>query len=131
MVPRDGRAGDAQPVQNYSNAILEGLACGVPFVGSNVGGNRTLAATGAGWLFEAGSPTALAATLAEAMAGAGTQREARGQRGHLHVRSGCSWAASAQRSERIILIYRWRARERSSSRRDALNRGVRGPPCVG
>ena len=115
--------------ENYSNAILEGLACGVPFVGSNVGGNRTLAATGAGWLFEAGSPTALAATLAEAMADR-TQREGRGERGQLHVRSCCSWAASARRLEEIICARR-RARERFSSRREALDRGVRGPPCVG
>jgi glycosyltransferase involved in cell wall biosynthesis len=87
--------------ENYSNAILEGLACGVPFVGSDVGGNRTLAATGAGWLFEPGSPTALAVTLAEAMADH-PERKARGARGRRYVHSGCSWAASARRLEKII-----------------------------
>src|SRR5690606_37809409 len=29
--------------ENFSNAVLEGLACGVPFLASNVGGNRIYA----------------------------------------------------------------------------------------
>ena len=40
--------------ENYSNAVLEALACGVPFLVSDVGGNRRLAETEGGWLFAQG-----------------------------------------------------------------------------
>jgi len=46
--------------ENFSNAVLEGMACGIPFLASDVGGNRIYARSGAGWLFEGGSPEALA-----------------------------------------------------------------------
>jgi len=87
--------------ENYSNAMLEALACGVPFVASNVGGNRALYETGAGWLFEQASASSLAASLETALADP-REREARGTRGCLHVREGYSWSTSAKRLEEII-----------------------------
>lgn len=87
--------------ENYSNALLEGLACGVPFVASNVGGNQALHETGAGWLFEEGSASSLTATLARAIADAG-ERQARGARGRLHVGGSYNWQTTARRLEEII-----------------------------
>ena len=49
--------------ENYSNAVLEALACGVPFLVSDVGGNRCLVETEGGWLFAQGSADSLAQTL--------------------------------------------------------------------
>lgn len=49
--------------ENFSNSILEALACGVPFLGSDVGGNRMLATMGAGLLFEAGSVSSMVDSL--------------------------------------------------------------------
>jgi glycosyltransferase involved in cell wall biosynthesis len=87
--------------ENYSNAILEALACGVPFVGSNVGGNRTLFETGAGWLFEAGSPASLAAMVNHALADP-DNLTARGNNGRMHVCGRHSWCATARRFEEIV-----------------------------
>jgi glycosyltransferase involved in cell wall biosynthesis len=87
--------------ENFSNALLEGLACGVPFVGSDVGGNRALYETGAGWVFETGSPRALAATLTAALAD-GDERRARGERGRLHVSGRYNWSTTARRLEQIL-----------------------------
>ena len=88
--------------ENFSNAVVEGLACGVPFVGSDVGGNRLLSETGAGWLFEAGSAPSLAAALTAVFADAG-DRLARGAKGRTHISSRYDWAASARRLEEILL----------------------------
>ncbi len=49
--------------ENYSNAVLEALACGVPFLGSNVGGNPRLVESRGGSLFAAGSAEALCQAL--------------------------------------------------------------------
>jgi glycosyltransferase involved in cell wall biosynthesis len=86
--------------ENYSNALLEGLACGVPFVGSDVGGNRMLHQTGAGWLFAPGSPESLAAVLDAALA-MPAELVTRGRNGRSHVESGYSWLATARRLEDI------------------------------
>src|SRR5690606_37381366 len=51
--------------ENFSNAVLEGLACGVPFLASNVGGNRIYADSGSGWLFESESTESLANQMVE------------------------------------------------------------------
>jgi glycosyltransferase involved in cell wall biosynthesis len=87
--------------ENFSNAILEGLACGVPFVASDVGGNRRLHDTGAGWLFDLNSPTSLAAVLDHALAD-GDALRSRGQLGRARVQGRYSWCASAQRLEEIV-----------------------------
>jgi glycosyltransferase involved in cell wall biosynthesis len=87
--------------ENFSNAIIEAMACGVPFVASDVGGNRLLADTGAGWLFRTGSVTALATALSGVIE---NRREltARGASGSRYARGHFSWDASAQLLEEII-----------------------------
>jgi glycosyltransferase involved in cell wall biosynthesis len=87
--------------ENYSNAMLEGLACGVPFIGSNVGGNRALFETGAGWLFDQGSAADLALSLTTALRD-NEERAARGGRGRAHVAGRFNWGATAKRLEEII-----------------------------
>jgi glycosyltransferase involved in cell wall biosynthesis len=99
--------------ENYSNAILEGLACGIPFVGSDVGGNRALYETGAGWLFEPNSFDSLASAIDEALADP-EKRKARGDKGRSHVDGRYSWAATAQRLEAILQRYTTARHERSA-----------------
>jgi glycosyltransferase involved in cell wall biosynthesis len=87
--------------ENFSNAIVEAMACGVPFLASDVGGNRLLADTGAGWLFEAGSVAALEARLANLLENR-VETRARGAHGSRHARSHFSWDTSAQILEEPI-----------------------------
>lgn len=87
--------------ENFSNAILEASACGVPFLASGIGGNRSLAETCGGQLFEPGSADALAQALLS-MAG---NRDAVKERGMLtgaEVRHQYSWPASAKQLEAML-----------------------------
>jgi len=87
--------------ENYSNAILEGLACGVPFAGSDVGGNRALYETGAGWLFEPDSVQSLVVALGGALADPDSLKS-RGEKARAHILGRYSWQATARRLEDII-----------------------------
>jgi glycosyltransferase involved in cell wall biosynthesis len=87
--------------ENYSNAILEALACGVPFVASAVGGNRVLSDTGAGWVVAHDPAGNLAACLDEALADR-ARLQARGACGRAHVDGRYSWMATAERLEDIF-----------------------------
>ena len=87
--------------ENFSNAILEALACSVPFLGSDVGGNRILAATGSGWLFKSQSAHSLGSEM-QAILDDAVARRTRGERGLRYARDCCSWTASAARLEEII-----------------------------
>jgi glycosyltransferase involved in cell wall biosynthesis len=87
--------------ENHSNALLEAMACGIPFLASDTGGNRQLSETGAGWLFEPGSIPSLARHLQQIL---GNRSELK-VRGELSLRSTArhdSWDACAERLERII-----------------------------
>jgi len=82
--------------ENFSNAILEAMACGVPCLASDAGGNRMLAETGAGWLFEPNSVAALRSCLQSVLENR-PEITARGHIGSRYVRGRYSWAASAER----------------------------------
>jgi glycosyltransferase involved in cell wall biosynthesis len=88
--------------ENFSNALLEALMCGVPFLASDVGGNRRLLAeTQGGWSFSPGS----ADSLAEMMDKIGREPSMasdRGAFGSKKVSSSYSWELSAQRLESVF-----------------------------
>lgn len=87
--------------ETMSNAVLEGMACGVPFLASAVGGSKDLASTGAGWLFQSESVPALLQQLRPLVHGLGDLR-VHGQRASDYAHRRYSWAASAARLEDII-----------------------------
>ncbi len=87
--------------ENFSNAVLEALACGVPFLVSDVGGNRCLAETEGGWQFARSSADSLAESLLS-IAGNPRQARDRGTLGGEKVRHRYSWEASAKRLEDIF-----------------------------
>jgi glycosyltransferase involved in cell wall biosynthesis len=87
--------------ENHSNALLEAMACGIPFLASDIGGNRKLSETGAGWLFEPESIPSLRQCLRRII-GNRPELKARGEVGFRSVRNHYSWAASAERLETVI-----------------------------
>jgi glycosyltransferase involved in cell wall biosynthesis len=90
--------------ENFSNAVVEALACGVPFLGSDVGGNRILAKAVGGCLFQGDSVDSLAMSLRQ-NSERFDEMKAQGLIGADHVRKKYTWEASAECLERII---RWR-----------------------
>jgi glycosyltransferase involved in cell wall biosynthesis len=87
--------------ETMSNAVLEAMACGVPFVASAVGGSRMLAETGAGWVIPPESQTGLAEKMRDLVACVATLKSY-GERGHRFVHDRYSWKASAERLEHIV-----------------------------
>jgi glycosyltransferase involved in cell wall biosynthesis len=87
--------------ENHSNALLEGLACGVPFLASDVGGNVALARSGAGRLFPGGSAAALAEALGRLMADRSELEEMRRATAQA-VDDQRGWGSSARRLEEIL-----------------------------
>jgi glycosyltransferase involved in cell wall biosynthesis len=87
--------------ENYSNAALEALACGVPFLVSDVGGNRRLTETKGGWFFPSGTADALFNALGP-IAGQPHFSIDRGAAGGENVRRRYSWETSAKRLEEIL-----------------------------
>jgi len=87
--------------ETNSNALLEAMACGIPFLASNVGGNRKLSETGAGWLFESESIPSLSQCLRRVIENR-PELKARGEVSSRAVRNHPGWAASAERLEAII-----------------------------
>jgi glycosyltransferase involved in cell wall biosynthesis len=99
--------------ENFSNSLLEGMACEKPFLGSDVGGNRMMASTGAGWLFKAGSASSLAGRLQEILTKS-TQLKQRGRLGFQHVQRHHDWQTSAAHLEAIIVRHLARQKEQIS-----------------
>lgn len=87
--------------ENYSNAVLEASACGVPFLASGIGGNRSLAETCGGELFETGSADALTQALLS-IAGNRESLKERGLLAGVEVRHQYSWPASAKQLEAML-----------------------------
>jgi len=91
----------ASRYENFSNAVLEGMACGIPLLASDVGGNRMLASVSAGLLFDSGSSASLAARLGEIVRDQGSLKH-RGAVASEYVRRQSSWSQTARRLEDII-----------------------------
>jgi glycosyltransferase involved in cell wall biosynthesis len=87
--------------ENFSNAVVEAMACGVPVVASDVGGNIMLESTGGAWLFDTESPKALSARLAEIL-GDRAALKARGRQARESMQRISTWDATANRLEEII-----------------------------
>jgi len=87
--------------ENFSNAMLEAMSCRIPFVASDIGGNRILAAANAGWLFEPGSVSSLVECIRNALADT-SELKARGASACHYARKCCSWNVSAAHLEAII-----------------------------
>jgi glycosyltransferase involved in cell wall biosynthesis len=88
--------------ENFSNSILEALACGVPFLGSDVGGNKILASSVAGWLFERGSIFSLAEMLQKACNDR-AKLKAAGLAASSGVRNRYNWEKTAELLESILI----------------------------
>ena len=87
--------------ETMSNAVLEAMACGIPFAASEVGGSKDLAKTNAGWLFEPESVSSLTKML-KTIIESRTELKSHGARGSLYVHTHYSWKSSAERLENII-----------------------------
>jgi glycosyltransferase involved in cell wall biosynthesis len=87
--------------ENFSNALLEAMACAVPFMATDIGGNRLLSETGSGWLFQADSVDSLATGIAQRLK-VRSALKACGETGSTYVTNRFSWVATAQRLESLI-----------------------------
>jgi glycosyltransferase involved in cell wall biosynthesis len=87
--------------ENFSNAVLEALACEVPFLVSNIGGNRRLMETMGGWLFDANSVDSLVRSLEDISKHSSLGKDL-GSMGRAKVCQQYSWRTSAQRLERMF-----------------------------
>ena len=91
--------------ENFSNAVLEAMGCGVPVVASRIGGNTMLVTEDVnGWLFEPGDASDLESTLRTAT----EERKklpAMGQVARGLVENTYSWKRTAERLEALMLAY--------------------------
>jgi len=87
--------------EGMSNTLLEAMACGVPVVASDVGGNREIVRQGVdGFLFASGDEAALAGHLARLQADPGL-RERVGRVAREHVCTNFDLRAMVARYERL------------------------------
>jgi glycosyltransferase involved in cell wall biosynthesis len=88
--------------ENYSNAILEAMACGIPFLASDIGGNKSLAHSGGGWLFEAGSVSSLGLSLRRILHDR-DEMKAHSEIAYRYVRDRYDWATTAELFEELMV----------------------------
>jgi alpha-1,6-mannosyltransferase len=90
--------------ESFSLAAAEAMACGVPVIGADCGGNAELVEdAGAGVLFPAGDPDALADAAGDLLRLPRSARDAMGRRGRAHVTGRLTWRHVF---ERIATTYR-------------------------
>ncbi len=90
--------------ENAPMSILEAYATGVPVIGADIGGIPEMVEAGqTGWIFESGSPAALASALQEAASTEGKQLLEMGAAGRRLVDGHFSRAAYL---ERVLALYR-------------------------
>jgi glycosyltransferase involved in cell wall biosynthesis len=87
--------------ENYSNAVLEALACGVPFLGSDVGGNQRLANESGCWVFAHGSTESLTEAINSIAENPSLARD-RGALTGEKIRQMHCWSTSAKRLEEML-----------------------------
>jgi len=87
--------------ENFSNSVLEALACGISFLGSDVGGNKLLASLG-GLLFEPGSVVSLVDSLRNGFKER-FQLQVRGRSASQDLRNRYSWEKTAEHLESVII----------------------------
>jgi glycosyltransferase involved in cell wall biosynthesis len=88
--------------ENFSNALIEAAACGIPFIASDIGGNRILRNNGGvGELFEAGSVTSLTRRMHEFIVKP-TVKRAQAHAFSSVVREKYNWGATADRMEWML-----------------------------
>jgi len=87
--------------ETMSSAILEAQACAVPFLASDIAGNRIIAKGGGGWLFQYECADSLRTCLKRILQNPG-EMIARGAKGAEHVKQNYNWGASAERLESIF-----------------------------
>ena len=81
--------------EGLPNTLLEAMACGLPVIASNIGGNNELVTHGHnGFLFELGDQDGLGLQMREMMAGADIREM--GVRSRNRVQDRFSWASSAR-----------------------------------
>lgn len=89
--------------ENFSNAILEAMGCGLPIIASRVGGNSMMVSEKNGWLFDVGNVNSLAAILEIAL-NSRTELRQKGQVSRTLVVNGYSWEHTANVLEDLMLI---------------------------
>jgi glycosyltransferase involved in cell wall biosynthesis len=87
--------------ETMSSAILEAQACGVPFLASDIAGNKMIAQAGGGWLFQHECANSLRTYLKDILENPG-EMKVRGAKGSEYVRKNYDWGASAERLESIF-----------------------------
>ena len=87
--------------ENYSNALLEAMASGIPFLVSDVGGNRSLAEMGGGWLFNSASASSLCSTLGAILSNH-KEIEGHGDLAAKYVQKRYRWEETAEHLENIM-----------------------------
>ena len=88
--------------ENFSNALLEASACGIPFIASDVGGNRILRQSGAcGELFRAGSVEDFVRCMRNFIENS-RERQIRAREFSSIIRERYTWSATADKLESVL-----------------------------